>query len=763
MGNSNTIELRLTVKDDGSVVIKQFAGQGVKNLQQIEKQSESMTSKMGSGLSALRAHWLAFTAVTAGAVIVMKESIKAAADLEEVQTRFNIIFRSQIDLAKKWATSLQEGYFLSEREAKQYLSSVNNLLISMGYATDQAGKFSLEIVKLAADMGTFYSLPAADVMRDIESALVGNYRAMKDYGIVLNDAIVDEYALTMGLAKNKDELSTGQRAWAAYNIIIRNAEKAIGATSRETGGYSSQIKQFQTNVENLKVALGEGLLPALTNIVKQVNEWIKANDTLINQKMPAFIKGMGGALTETTEEKFIRQIDNYEKLLAQAQKHVGKQDIFEKLFGIDTTKSDLRYVEELTAKLNKLYQDYWAWEEKTSHPAAPAAPPGDLGIKPPKIGITPQFREDYKKLHEQITSRIEELSLDEKNFKIWQLNEWYQESVKTYQAAGKETVALTQLYWLERAEIDREYTEKLRQEEEKRAQEAAQYAEQWRSLEHAISSDLMSESERRKAAIVWEFEDRAAQLDLFLKKGILTEETYTQAMIDATDAREKLLKEAEKQHDSFVDDLKDAFTGWASNMSSTLNDVLWDSNSTFGDIATSFGKMITQMIIQTQILKPLMKELFGGEGESGGGWFGSLFSGGGGNEAPLSGMGGMGGIGGILTGLIGSIFARGGVMYRGRIYPMAGGAVITGPTIFPMAEGYGLMGEKGFEAVMPLARTPSGDLGVKTSGEGGRRTVVNGPMVQFNITTPDADSFRRTQGQIMAEAALAVQRGMRNN
>ena len=38
------------------------------------------------------------------------------------------------------------------------------------------------------------------------------------------------------------------------------------------------------------------------------------------------------------------------------------------------------------------------------------------------------------------------------------------------------------------------------------------------------------------------------------------------------------------------------------------------------------------------------------------------------------------------------------------------------PTLFPMAQGMGLMGEAGPEAIMPLKRGANGKLGVQSSG-----------------------------------------------
>jgi hypothetical protein len=46
--------------------------------------------------------------------------------------------------------------------------------------------------------------------------------------------------------------------------------------------------------------------------------------------------------------------------------------------------------------------------------------------------------------------------------------------------------------------------------------------------------------------------------------------------------------------------------------------------------------------------------------------------------------------------------------------------------------------------------------------EFGRASGGQPVMMTFNVTTPDASSFRRAQGQITAEMAAAVERARRN-
>lgn len=94
-----------------------------------------------------------------------------------------------------------------------------------------------------------------------------------------------------------------------------------------------------------------------------------------------------------------------------------------------------------------------------------------------------------------------------------------------------------------------------------------------------------------------------------------------------------------------------------------------------------------------------------------------------------------------------------------NLIPFANGGVVSSPTLFPMGgsgANVGLMGEAGSEAILPLARGSDGTLGVATNG------AQNSPInISFNINTPDADGFRRTETQISAMLARAVGRGQR--
>jgi len=112
---------------------------------------------------------------------------------------------------------------------------------------------------------------------------------------------------------------------------------------------------------------------------------------------------------------------------------------------------------------------------------------------------------------------------------------------------------------------------------------------------------------------------------------------------------------------------------------------------------------------------------------------------------------------GLATGfdsLFSGLFGGGAKAADGAIKPFAAGGVIGTPSYFPMlGGGLGLAGEAGPEAILPLARGADGKLGVASQG--------GGSVVNIQIATPDADSFRRSESYVTGQIARAVSRGQR--
>lgn len=118
--------------------------------------------------------------------------------------------------------------------------------------------------------------------------------------------------------------------------------------------------------------------------------------------------------------------------------------------------------------------------------------------------------------------------------------------------------------------------------------------------------------------------------------------------------------------------------------------------------------------------------------------------------------GGMGDLFGSALSLFG--FKNGSAFSQGNVTPFASGGIVNSPTLFPMADGAGLMGEDGAEAIMPLKRGKDGKLGVASSG--GQNITIN---INVAGVSGNEEAMRRSAGQVAQAAGNATSRAMRRN
>ena len=168
----------------------------------------------------------------------------------------------------------------------------------------------------------------------------------------------------------------------------------------------------------------------------------------------------------------------------------------------------------------------------------------------------------------------------------------------------------------------------------------------------------------------------------------------------------------------FKDDVKNmgeeianVTASWFDRMADALANFVMTGKLKFKEFARSIIADIAKMIAKQMIFNMIA-------GITGGGnWLSGLF---GRKSSPIDNMTGANDLGGLSS----TIAANGKVFAKNGIVPYAKGGIVNRPTLFPFANGVGLMSEVGPEAIMPLKRGKGGRLGVEVAGGGGG-TVVN--------------------------------------
>lgn len=219
-------------------------------------------------------------AATAAVIAFGFKLIQMASTMEETQGKFDVVFRGMESTAEAWAATLNESYGISEQAAKQYLSSLQDLIVPTGMAREAAGEFSNQFVKMARDLASFNNLKTADVVRDIQSALAGGAETMLKYGINVKQSKIEQEAFRLGLINSKAELSDAIKVQAIYSIMMREGADAVGDFARTADSFANQQEKLKAQLQDISTEIGMKLLPVATQLITALNEWIKGTNAV---------------------------------------------------------------------------------------------------------------------------------------------------------------------------------------------------------------------------------------------------------------------------------------------------------------------------------------------------------------------------------------------------------------------------------------------------------------------------------------------------
>ena len=115
----------------------------------------------------------------------------------------------------------------------------------MGITGEAANDLSKMTTAIAYDFGTAFKMDDAEALSTVQDYLSGNTAALSQYGVQINDTVLQQTALSMGLNKNIEDLSDAEAAQVRMNALLENStsiqEQAAGA---QTGYALSLIHIF---------------------------------------------------------------------------------------------------------------------------------------------------------------------------------------------------------------------------------------------------------------------------------------------------------------------------------------------------------------------------------------------------------------------------------------------------------------------------------------------------------------------------------------
>lgn len=232
-----------------------------------------------------------------GAIRGAKKAIDISSDLTEVQNVVDVTFGDMAYKVEEFAETSIEKFGLSELALKQYSSRFQAMGSAMGIdsslignanenlarmtdgyvsASDSMADMSLNLTKLTADMASFYNVEQDVVAEKLASIFTGQTRPLRDFGLDLTQATLQEWALKQGMDINIKAMDQMEKTMIRYQYVFANTLAAHGDFERTMYTWANQVRILKQNFEQLASVIGGALVNAFKPVVIAINKAMSA-------------------------------------------------------------------------------------------------------------------------------------------------------------------------------------------------------------------------------------------------------------------------------------------------------------------------------------------------------------------------------------------------------------------------------------------------------------------------------------------------------
>ena len=227
-----------------------------------------------------------------------KSCVQLGSDLQEVQGVVNVVFTTMTDKVDKFAKSAAASFGLSETMAKKYVGLYGAMAESFGFTEEQAYNMSTALTGLAGDVASFYNITQDEAYTKLKSVFSGETETLKDIGVVMTQAALDQYALANGYNRTTSEMTEQEKVALRYRFVMDQLTNAQGDFARTTDNWANQVRILKLQFDSLKATIGQGLILALTPAIKALN-WLIAKLQVAAKAFNSFMSGLFGKKIST--------------------------------------------------------------------------------------------------------------------------------------------------------------------------------------------------------------------------------------------------------------------------------------------------------------------------------------------------------------------------------------------------------------------------------------------------------------------------------
>ena len=232
--------------------IKTFAVKVQANLQGLTAAFKSFGSSVASAFESLFSGIYntikrAMKYIVAALVAAGIAAVKLAADAHESEEMFSAAMGGMEESARAFSDQLAKSLRLNPVDVRKTIAEFQNLLTTIGYSEKTAAEMSETMTQLGYDIASLRDTKPEAVFDAMQSAMVGNGRSMRQFGVLLDDTTLKTWALNHQIYIQGGELTNAQKSAINYAIILEKMGQAQGHARAHMNEGRAVLKSFWTN------------------------------------------------------------------------------------------------------------------------------------------------------------------------------------------------------------------------------------------------------------------------------------------------------------------------------------------------------------------------------------------------------------------------------------------------------------------------------------------------------------------------------------
>lgn len=188
------------------------------------------------------------------------------AKLQTQMTGFNV------DYDTGEATSnMQHNLGLDLTEVMNYNAAISQITNSAGMLGETSIATSKALSMLSADWSSLSNKDLSDVMDNFQSGLIGQSRALYQYGIDTTKAGLAQTALAHGISASVSSMSQQEKMQLRVLTMLEQSKVAYADLSRTINQPANQVRMLQAGLKNLSRTIGQIFLPVVQKLYPYLN------------------------------------------------------------------------------------------------------------------------------------------------------------------------------------------------------------------------------------------------------------------------------------------------------------------------------------------------------------------------------------------------------------------------------------------------------------------------------------------------------------